>query len=118
MGLSIERRDVGDVVVLDMSGESNIMEGTVLQNRVRELTNEGKRLFVLNLKDVRHLDSFGLGQLVATFMNIQALKGDLRIVNPSRTIKDLFKYTRIESVLKVPPSEAEAVQELQKLATP
>ena len=114
MNLTIESREVGPVTVLDLSGESSIGDGTVLQQRVRQLIQEGKRLFVINLQNVRHLDSFGLGQLVATYQSIRGQKGDLKIVNPNSTVKDLLHYTRIDTVMQVLPTETEAVEMLQK----
>jgi anti-sigma B factor antagonist len=116
MGLTINHRDAGNIVVLDLSGDSSITDGTLLQQKVRALIDESKRFFVLNLKDVRYLDSFGLGQIVAIFQNIRNQKGDLKIVNPNKMVTDLLKHTRIDRVVQVVASEAEAVQELQKLA--
>ena len=117
MSISIELREMGPVTVLDVTGDSSIMDGTALQQTVRGLTKEGKRFFVLNLKDLRHLDSFGLGQLVSTYISVRDQKGDVKIVNPSSSVNDLLRYSRIDTVVKISESEAQAVQELQKLAT-
>jgi anti-anti-sigma factor len=84
---------------------------------VRGLTNEGKRFFILNLQNTRYIDSFGLGQIVATYQSVRGQKGDVKIINPNSMVKDLLRHTRIDTVVKVLPSEAEAVQELQKLAS-
>jgi anti-anti-sigma factor len=116
VSISIEWRQAGAVAILDLSGESTIMDGSVLQQTVRRLTREGYRLFVLNLQNLRHLDSFGLGQFVSTYIGVRDQKGEIKIVNPSPTVKDLLRYSRIDSVLQVLGSEEEAVQELQKLA--
>ena len=114
MGLVINSREISAIVVLDLSGDSSISDGTVLQQKVRGLLAEGKRFFVLNLQNVRYLDSFGLGQIVATFQALRNQQGDLKIINPNSKVKDLLRYTRIDKVIQVLPTEAEAVQELQK----
>ncbi len=116
MGLSVEWRDAGSVAVIDVVGESSIMDGTVLQQTVRRLLREGKRYFVLNLKGLRHLDSFGLGQFVSSYISVRDQKGDMKIVNPSPNVRDLLRYSRIDTVLQVLGTEEEAVQALQKLA--
>ena len=103
--------------MLDVTGDSSIMDGTTLQQTVRGLTKEGKRFFVLNLKGLRYLDSFGLGQLVSTYIGVKDQKGDVKIINPSASVKDLLKYSRIDTVVQVLESEELAVQALQKLAT-
>jgi len=116
MGLLINSRDIGNITVLDLSGDSSISDGMVLQQTVRGLTSEGKRFFILNLQNVRYLDSFGLGQIVATYQSVRGNKGDMKIINPNSKVRDLLRYTRIDTVVQVFPTEAEAVQELQKQA--
>ena len=116
MALVINNRDVGSITVLDLSGDSSISDGNALQQTVRGLSSGGKRFFILNLQNVRYLDSFGLGQIVATYQSVKGNKGDMKIVNPNSKVRDLLRYTRIDTVVQVFPSEAEAVQELQKLA--
>ena len=116
MGLSIGKREIGSVVVLDLSGDSAISDGAILQQTIHGLTNEGKRLFVLNLQNTRYLDSFGLGQLVSTFISVRHQKGHVRIVNPNENVRNLLKYSRIDGVLQVMESEQQAVHELQKQA--
>ena len=117
MAISINAREIDGIAVLDVSGSSSIADGTILQQTVRGLVDGGKRFFVLNLQDVRYLDSFGLGQIVATYQSVRSLKGDLKIINPNSPVRDLLRYTRIDTVVQVLPSEAEAVQELRKLAS-
>ncbi len=117
MPLKIEKREVGEVTVLDLSGDSAIADGTVLHQTVRALTNDGKRLFILNLQNIRYLDSFGLGQIVSTFLSIRDHKGQVKIVNPNSKVRDLLRYSRVDTVLQVLDSEAAALQELQKPAT-
>jgi len=117
MGRSINSRDVSGIAVLDLSGDSSIADGPILQRTVLDLINNGgKRFFVLNLLNVRYLDSFGLGQIVATYQSVRGQKGEMKIVNPNPKVKDLLRYTRIDTVVQVFPSEAEAVADLQKLA--
>lgn len=118
MGIGIQWRDVEGVAVLDLSGQSSIMDGTILQQTVRSLTRDGKKLFIFNMKDLKHLDSFGLGQLVSTYISVRDHeRGDIKIVNTSPGVRDLLRYTRIDSVMQVLPSEEAAIEELKKHET-
>jgi anti-sigma B factor antagonist len=117
MAISIGLREIGRVIVLDVSGESSVMDGTTLQQAVRRLTREGKRYFVLNLADLKHLDSFGVGQIVATYIGVRDQKGDINVANPNSRVRDVLKYTRIDTVLQLFHSETEAIQELERIAT-
>ena len=117
MSVSIELREIGDVAVIDVTGESSIMDGAILQQTVKRLTREGKRLFIFNLSGLRHLDSFGLGQMVASYISVRDQRGHVRVVNPAPSVGNMFRYTRIDTILQVVPTEDEAVRELQKLSS-
>jgi len=117
MSLSINQREFADVVVLDISGHSEISDGSLLQETVRRRTAEGKRRFVLNLAGTEYLDSFGLGQLVSMFITLRDQNGQLRIVNLNSRVRDLLKYSRVDTVLQIMGSESAAVQDLQQQAS-
>ena len=115
--MTIQQREAGRVVVLDLAGDSNIADGTMLQQTVRSLADQGKRYVIINLQNLRYLDSFGLGQLVSSFIALRDMKGGLRVVNPNSKVRDLLRYSRIDTVLQVMPNEAEALAELEKQAS-
>jgi anti-sigma B factor antagonist len=117
MSLSITQREIADVVVLDVTGHSEISDGSLLQETVRRRITEGKLWFVLNLAGTQYLDSFGLGQLVSMFITLRDQNGQMRIVNPNPRVKDLLRYSRVDTVLQVMASEAAAVQDLQQQAS-
>jgi anti-sigma B factor antagonist len=117
MSLSISQREIADVVVLDITGHSEISDGSLLQETVRRRTAEGKRRFVLNLAGTEYLDSFGLGQLVSMFITLRDQNGQLRIINTNSRVRDLLKYSRVDTVLQVMSSEAAAVKDLQQQAS-
>ena len=117
MGLTIDKREVSGIVVIDLAGDSTISDGSIIQQTVRKLTEEGKRWFILNLQNLRYVDSFGLGQFVSSFIAVRDLKGGMRVVNPNSKVRDLLKYTRIDTVLQIMPGETEALADLQKQAS-
>ena len=79
--------------------------------------DQGKRYFILNLEGVRYLDSFGLGQIVATYQSVRSVNGDMRIINPNDKVKALLRYTRIDGVVHVVRSESDAIEELRNLTS-
>ena len=67
MAFSLNTRRVGDVIVVDMSGRLTIGEAVLLmRNTVRRFIEDGNLKFVLNLGSVAHIDSAGLGELIAS----------------------------------------------------
>ena len=58
-------RLVGDVVVLELGAEGLGDIGTDVTDRIRDLADEGRTKFLLDLSGVSSLDSHGFGDLVA-----------------------------------------------------
>ena len=66
MAFSLNTRKAGEIVILDMSGRLMIGEPVLLlRNTIRRFVEDGTRKFILNLGEVSHIDSGGLGELVS-----------------------------------------------------
>ncbi|MGB9284901.1 MAG: STAS domain-containing protein, partial [Candidatus Sulfotelmatobacter sp.] len=112
-------RQVGDVVVVDISGRITLGEGNViLRDMVRELADKGSRKIVLNLGEVNYVDSSGIGELVKTHTTMRNQGGKLRLVNLNKRINDLLQMTRLASVFEIELDEASAIRSLGSDAAP
>src|SRR5437870_12378821 len=121
LGLSTERRtvmkmktavrQVGDVTILDISGRITLGEGNVaLREIVRDLLEKGSKKILLNLGEVQYVDSSGLGELVGTCKTVRSQGGELKLVNLSRRVHELFQMTRLSSVFCIEEDEARAIK--------
>ena len=113
MAFSLESRKKDDVIVIDMSGQLAAGEPVSLfRSTVRRLMEEGGTKFVLNLKQVSYLDSSGLGELVVTYTSSRNRHGDVKLLNPSKSAKDLLQVAKLLSVFEVFDDESKAIQSL------
>ncbi len=104
-------REIGDVVVLDVSGRITLGEGNVmLREIVRELAEKGNRRIVLNLAEVNYIDSSGLGELVKTHTTIRNKGGELKLASLSNRVHDLLEMTKLSAVFDIQKDEATALQ--------
>ncbi len=112
-------RQIGDVVVLDISGRITLGEGNVmLREIVRELADKGNMRIVLNLAGVSYVDSSGLGELVKTHTTIRNRGGDLKLASLNKRVHDLLHATRLASVFDIQSDEASALQSLAGPSSP
>jgi anti-anti-sigma factor len=90
----------GDVAVVRCKGK--LISGTtaVLHNRVKKLIPEHKRI-VLDLSELTHMDSSGLGALVGLFVSARSAKCSLELVNLSHGIEKVLSLTNLLSVFTV-----------------
>ncbi len=75
--------------------------------------NEGNRRIVLDLSFVDFVDSSGLGAIVSSLKAARA-GGELVISGARGAVKGLFRLTRMDRVIGLFETDAEAVDSLRK----
>jgi anti-anti-sigma factor len=71
----------------------------MFQTTVRALIPETDRL-VLDLTDVKHLDSSGLGALVGLYLSAKRQHCELKLIHLNQRLKELFRITKLASVFE------------------
>jgi len=108
--LRITSRQVGEAVVIEMSGRIKVGEGNLLlREMVGNLAESGKKNIVLNLGEVTYMDSSGLGELVKTHTTISNLQGEVKLVNLSKRVEELLHMTKLSSIFDIYEDEASAI---------
>jgi anti-sigma B factor antagonist len=103
-------RQIGNVVVIDISGKITHGEGNLrLREMVHDLLGKNNKKILLNLGEVHYVDSSGMGELVRIYTTIRDQGGEVRLVNPSSRIKGLLEMTRLNAVFQIEHTEAAAV---------
>ena len=110
INLYINERRVEDVTVLDLKGRERIRGATlVLHESIRCLAAEGKTQVLLDLAWVKHIDSGGLGELIASHITLDKKGGALKLMHLTETIRELMKITKLVTILDVYDDEPEAL---------
>jgi len=108
--MTIQERSVGSVVFLDISGRLVLGEGdALLKDTVQGLFEKGSTQVVLNLVDVPYVDSAGLGALVGAFLAARSEGGAVKLLNPSKRLRDLLSMAKLLKVVDVYDSEAQVL---------
>jgi anti-sigma B factor antagonist len=111
--LSIGRRMIGDIAVIDLEGRITIGEtNRQLHEELRSLVTDGTNQIILNLMKVKGVDSSGLGELVAGYSTLKAHGGDLVIINMPTKVMELMTLTKLYTLFDVYQTEAEAISAL------
>ena len=114
MAFSLKTRKAGAVVIVDMSGRLNMGEAVLLlRNTMRQFIDSGNLKFVLNLGEVSHIDSAGLGELIASYTSVRNRSGDVKLLNLDKRAKDLLQMTKLLTVFDTYNDEAKALEALQ-----
>ena len=109
--MKIETRTINGVTVLDVSGKITLAEGSVdIRKSVRDLLDSGRNQILLNLGDVKYIDSSGIGELVSSFTTVTNKGGKLKLLNLTLKIRELLAITKLLTVFECFEDEGEAVQ--------
>jgi len=109
--MNVVKRQVGDVVILDLHGRMVIGEGDkILRQAVTGLAGSEKARVLLNLADVPYVDSSVLSEIVRAYTTVARDGGKLKLLGLPPKIQDLLSMTRLLTVFETYQSEDEAVR--------
>lgn len=116
--LEYKNRQQGEVTILDLSGRISVGEaiafgpgsGLIVGDVIRELANKGQKKILLNLKNVRYIDSSGIGDLVRSVTSLRRQGGDLKLLGPPPMVLEVLHVTRLDKILDIKDDELLAVQ--------
>lgn len=105
----------GKVVIYHLSG--NLIgetDGIPITESFSEKIEEGARQFVIDLSELQHINSSGLGVLITLLTKARKIGGEVTLANPSSFIKNLLIITKLNTIFKIYPTQDEAVAVYQE----
>lgn len=116
--LTITERTYKTVTILDLNGKIRLGEGNIkLRTALREIVANDKKNILLNLANATHIDSSGLGELVAGYVSLQKSGGILKLLHLNTRVRELMVMTKLLTIFEVFENEDEAVASFQAADT-
>jgi len=101
--MEINAREKSNVVIFDIEGEirrSDLTDVT-LHQLVKDQLDDGKRNILLNFRNVEFIDSFGVGEILASYISTHNLGGKLKIAKISKKLYIIFQVTMLTKVFEI-----------------
>lgn len=109
----VRKEIVPGIFVLELRGSLLIgVACTRLQLAVEDLLAEKRTRVVLDLTGVPRVDSGGLGKIVNCLSRVRLAGGTMHFAGVNQTVIGLFKLTKVDRIVKVFPTAAEAAQDI------
>lgn len=108
MDFNIEERN--NITVITPKGQ--LMGGpdaTTMAETVRDMMNEGKCAFLVDMVHVDRMNSSGLGILIGGLTTVKNGGGALKLLNLKPKIKELLKITKLDRVFETYDDEEKAI---------
>ncbi|NVN89868.1 MAG: STAS domain-containing protein [Desulfuromonadales bacterium] len=81
-----------------------------LKAEMNRLFAAGSKELIVDLKDVRFIDSSGLGVLVSGFKNASTRQGSLKLSGLQTQVRSMFELTRLHRVFDIFQTTDEALE--------
>jgi anti-anti-sigma factor len=110
--IKIASRFKDEVVIFDIDGEitRTPIPDVTLHQLVKEQLETGRRKIVLNFEQVGFIDSFGVGEILASYISTHNLGGKLKLVRLSKKLYLIFQVTMLTKVLDIQEDEDAALR--------
>lgn len=117
MALNITTSRTDGVVAVSLSGVIYFGEESAsLRLLLKDLLNKSHQI-VLDLKEVTHIDSGGLGTLVGLYASVRKAGGDLKLANLGNHAHELLQITKLVTVFDVFDSAEDAIASFDRATT-
>ena len=113
-GIHIVDKRVGfnlDIVYLKVNGYIDTSTSLELVNKLKTFLEDNVSRFVLDLAGVNYVSSAGWGVFVGEIKNVRESGGDIKLVNMTPEVYDVFEMLEFNRILKSYDSVEEAINE-------
>ncbi|MBD6618095.1 STAS domain-containing protein [Komarekiella sp. 'clone 1'] len=88
------------VTVLEPTGILDGIRGNQLRQEVSEVIKNGSDILLIDLKDVKFVDSSGLGALVSAMQMVRKAESKLFLCSVNDQVKMLFELTKLDRIFQ------------------
>ena len=110
--MEIKAREKNSIVIFDIEGEirRSDMFDVTLHQLVKDQLDSGKKNILLNFDNVDFIDSFGVGEILASYISTHNIGGKLKLAKISKKLYLVFQVTMLTNVLEIFDDEETAVK--------
>ena len=107
--MQIKERIVTQGIILDVDGDLTYANRGVFKAAVEKAKQAGCRNLIVNLEQVRFVDSAGLGLLVLVSQNFKLLQAQVSMLKPQNYVREIMSLANIPKMIPIYESEEDAL---------
>jgi anti-sigma B factor antagonist len=108
--MTMTTRQVDSVTIVDINGRIVLEECGLLRAFLNNLLAEGHNKILLNLTGTSWVDTAGLAHLISGLVTTRKQQGELKLLKPAKNVRDVFRFTRLDTIFEIIDDEAAAVR--------
>ena len=100
--LTITQESIGEVAVLKLKGTMmGEPETSDFHEQKFRLLDSGRVNLVLDLSELKMINSYGLGALIAALVTTRKKGGDIRLAHVSKEIDQVIETVQLDKIFKI-----------------
>lgn len=107
--MQIKERTAAQGIILDVEGDLTYANQAVFKAAVEKVKQTGCRHLIVNLEQVRFVDSAGLGLLVLVSQSFKLLQAQVSILKPQSYVREIMSLANIPKLIPIFESEEDAL---------
>jgi anti-sigma B factor antagonist len=114
--IKMTNSEVDGVSVVTLDGRIVLgEESNSLREKLKSMLAEGKKKIVLNMVNIKYIDSSGLGTLVAAHVSAKTQGASVCLCNLGKKFHEIMQITKLLTIFDVYDTEAAAVSSFQSV---
>ncbi len=101
----------GTAIVLELGGEIDMKSSAKVKNKFKEIYRDKPPVLVVDMTEVKFMDSSGLATLVGVLKWCRLNGSELRLAGLTQGVRNIFDICRLESIFQIYDSRAEALSQ-------
>ncbi len=107
--MQIKERPVPNGVVLEINGDLTYANRERFKAAVEAVQKKGCRHLILNMADVRFVDSSGLGLLALVSQNFKLNQGRVSMLKPQSYVREIMSLANVPKLIPIFDNEQDAL---------
>lgn len=107
-------RKEGEITIIEVKGELDALVAPKLKEKISKEIENGETKFIIDFKELLHINSLAMGILRGKLKSARALGGDIKLSNLNSHIKSIFEMIGLDEIFEIFESEEEALNSFKK----
>lgn len=109
MAMHTQERPIPNGMILEIRGDLTYVNREQFKTAVETIRQKGYRHLILNMAEVRFVDSSGLGLLALASQNFKLSQGRVSMLKPQSYVREIMSLANLEKLIPIYDNEQDAL---------
>ena len=98
------------VCVITLRGDIGAETVNDFKIKMDGIISSSVKNYIMDFQDITYLNSIGVGAIAATLKKVKKFQGNIKLINVSPAVQELFEMTRLTKVFEIFDNEEDAIK--------